>query len=509
MRTSAVLAAVLCSVALGQCPSSGLILDVSGNRLGDPCSVTIAGTPSVAGLIGIDTAGGPISTPIGPICLGLSPALLTLPFALDSSGTYALTLTLPADPALIGFQAFVQAAAADVSQPNGLALSNGQHPTFRPPRIIFYSPGYTSPFGSTPGSFCVYDAMTDVVTTGAIPLPGSVLHAIRVPALGAVAFLLSDASVVIADAGTGATLQTLNLATTPGYPAKLAVEGTTLYALHAGTPPSPFGGGSPGGLRGYSLPSGAPTVSALLSQGNPNDFMIIPGSGYGYLRMDSSVGVVDLVAGGTITTINVGATCGPMVDWIYHSGLVYCLMGGTTNPFGGGLPAGFTAIDTSSQAPVLPSPAAYAVATPTLFRLGPGSTGVPSLFTYISTLSTIMEISIFNFSLLSATAVGPGIAEMQVSPGGTEWLLVCGYGCGGSDPELQSITPPIMAPATVVAVPPGIQTFIAPLPSETLRRAFILLGTNAVIPFQTDPAAPPYSAVQLPVSASNMKAVID
>jgi hypothetical protein len=58
----------------GSCPPSGLVLSTSGGRLGDPWSAGLTGTPGVSGLLGVDVLPGPAASPIGTVCLGLSPA---------------------------------------------------------------------------------------------------------------------------------------------------------------------------------------------------------------------------------------------------------------------------------------------------------------------------------------------------------------------------------------------------------------------------------------------------
>ena len=57
---------VLETGALAQCPSQGLTLVATGNRLGDPASLQVSGAfPFAPGGLGVDTAPGPTLTPIG------------------------------------------------------------------------------------------------------------------------------------------------------------------------------------------------------------------------------------------------------------------------------------------------------------------------------------------------------------------------------------------------------------------------------------------------------------
>src|SRR6188768_1842107 len=89
-RTLALALVVGCSgAAWGQtCPASGLVLSSSGGRLGDVVSLSLSGTPLVSGLLGFDPAPGPVASPIGNLCIGLSQSLVTAPFSLDSAGSY-------------------------------------------------------------------------------------------------------------------------------------------------------------------------------------------------------------------------------------------------------------------------------------------------------------------------------------------------------------------------------------------------------------------------------------
>src|SRR5262249_30260548 len=83
--------------ALGQgCPASGLTLTMTGGRLGDPYMVSLSGTPGVSGLFGYDLSAGPVTVPpVGTICLGLTPALQVIPFALGPAGNAEFGGVLP------------------------------------------------------------------------------------------------------------------------------------------------------------------------------------------------------------------------------------------------------------------------------------------------------------------------------------------------------------------------------------------------------------------------------
>jgi hypothetical protein len=58
--------------AQSPCGPNGLTLGWGGTtRLGDAFSIDLLGTPSVSGLLGADVLPGPVSTPVGLVCLGL------------------------------------------------------------------------------------------------------------------------------------------------------------------------------------------------------------------------------------------------------------------------------------------------------------------------------------------------------------------------------------------------------------------------------------------------------
>src|SRR5262245_51849783 len=102
MKTPAVVLvlALAAAVSRGQtlCGPSGLTLATTPPRLGDPWALTLSGSPNVPGLLGFDLAPGPVVTPLGTVCLGLTPAFQSMPVALDQSGSFTLNGFLPANP---------------------------------------------------------------------------------------------------------------------------------------------------------------------------------------------------------------------------------------------------------------------------------------------------------------------------------------------------------------------------------------------------------------------------
>jgi hypothetical protein len=490
--------AVLSSAVAGQCPSNGLTLTFSGERLGDPFALNLYGSPGLSGLLAIDDTGGPVMTPIGPVCLGLTPNLQLLNFALDGSGAFNLGGLLPPNPLFTGMQAYLQAAAADAGQPGGFAVSNGLHLTLRPPRVFFFNPGYTSPFGTVSGSFCAYDALSDVAYTPAIPLPGAVLDAIMVPSLNWLAILLHTGTLLCYDANTMQPALSLPLTLTPGYPTKL-------YALHYGTAPSPFGGGSPGALRAYSLPTGTPGFTCLLSSGNPSAIMILAGTGAAYLRVGSNVVPISLVSGTELPAIALGGSAGAISDWVVGGTVLYCLMPGLpANPFGGTpIPPEVASVDMLNHVAIHTATALAVPSGPaTMIRYGPGTFG-NSVFVYcMNTTSPMLEVNPASLAIQSSIATSTLVTDMVLSPGGLEWLLLV----GGGSPSLQTMVPPGLLLSQVTPLLPPTTTLLS-IPNWTIRRGLMVYNNNVVLPFSTDYASAPFYTVILPLTSVGFSVV--
>jgi hypothetical protein len=491
------------TVALAQCSANGLTLSHQGVRLGDPFSVTLSGTPGASGLLGVDVAPGTLSTPIGTVCLGLTPALQLLPFALDPAGHFALGGILPPQPGLIGLSAFLQAAAIDPTQPSGSALSNSASLTLRSPRVFFIDKGSTG----QPGSWCSYDALTDTVLVGPVTLPGIVSDVVLVPSLGWIVFDINNGVTYTLHcyaAATGAQTASIPL---PWSGFRMALDGNTLYfTVGAGI-------GQPGALASMSLPSGTPGLFTTLApspSGYPPQAIIIPpGSGHAYLRFLDRVSAVNVATGVELPPINVGGP-GAIEEWLLEGTTLYTLVYGSL--FGGGGPV-IDAIDTTTHLALHPTPVALPIPAPvTSLRYGPGQFGntlfvqnqnlVPALFQLDpATLLPINQVS----------GIPAGENEMVLSPGGTEWLIrTCGgppvFACSNS--WLLSLQIPSM---TVSIINPVINPAqrLTSIQSATLRRAFWVSNLNTVVPFTTDPATPPTGTVTLPIWSTNLRVLID
>jgi hypothetical protein len=60
--------------------------------------------------------------------------------------------------------------------------------------------------------------------------------------------------------------------------------------------------------------------------------------------------------------------------------------------------------------------------------------------------------------------------------------------------------PLTFAITTVAPLPPGFQPTLIPMRSASFNKAYLVFGTNQVVPFQTDPAMPPVSFMNIPVA---------
>lgn len=500
------------TAAVGQCPSQGLQLVFQGERIGDPYACGVFGNPGAPGVLGVDAAGGPSQTPSGPVCLGLTPQLQLITFTLDSLGQFFITGTTSPYPPLIGFTAYLQAAAVDGGQPNGLAFSNGRKVVLRPPRIYFVDPGNASPFGVVPGRWSGFDALTDTSYTTAINLASSVQDVAVCKDLGLLVFLLSNGTIQCFDTTTAALVRTFPALTSPALPAKIAVDGTTLYAMHTGTPPSPFGGGSPGGIRSYDLNNGSPGIVVTLAAGNPDAMMLFPGTGFAYLRTGVSITPIDVVNATALSPIVLSsvATSGGIGDWVLANNILYCVFpGAQPGLFTTGAPALLNAVNTLNHTALFPDAVNMNVNGPvTMLRYGPGSTG-NTLFAFIPSYpQPLIEVNPSSLLTIGPIAVSTGLSEMTLSPGGSEWLLLCtGPVCGASQ-QLQTLVPPAMTVNTISPLLYPMQLLIS-LPSATLRRAFMLHNYNTVVPFSTDFSGVPITTVPLPISSPAMRYAVD
>ncbi|HZN39996.1 MAG TPA: hypothetical protein VFD82_14390 [Planctomycetota bacterium] len=508
LLSNALAALCLTTVALAQgpCPAVGVTVDASGGRLGDAWRVDIGASPTVLGVLGLDFAPGPIPTPIGTICLGLTPSLLTVAFLTDPAGTATFAGLLPPAPAFAGIDIYAAAITLDPAQPGGWGVSNGDSFRVREPRFWFVNPGSATPFGTTPGAIAATNAIADTVAFSQT-LTTAVRDAATVPERGWLVLLLASGSLVAYDgvsptpvlntALTGAAASAFKILAVPG--------GDTLLLLTFGTPPSPFSPGSPGSVHNVSLPGGT-VASVPLTAGNPNSMILIPGTTLVYL----------LVANGLIPFDHGSATLSPVValpsgfggvaDLQTAAGLLYVLHGGqAAGPFSGSQPAAITVVDPLAQTLLLTQQLTMPVPA-TMLRAGLGSAG-PALYAYGATAAALHEFAQGSVGVVGTVPVGTGITHMELSSLGTMWLLYCsGPSCGGPALLGMLVGTTVVVPLAALGAQP--QPAFAVSPSAGYGKVCLVLGNSLASPFQTEPFAPG-TAVVLPIVSFGFRILSD
>jgi hypothetical protein len=505
----ATLALTVAATAQAPCPARGMTLAAHGGRLGDQFSIDMTGSPSAVGILGFDLAPGPTVTPIGTVCLGLTPAVSTLLFQFDPAGAASVVRQLPPVAAFEGITIDFGGVAIDASQPGGFAFSNGSAITTRQPRIFFVAPGSSSPFGTTPGSVAALNMINETVPFSQA-LTTSVRDAVFVRERGWLVLLLGNGSLLGLDGTTGATVLNVALSGAPASAARIAAVpgGDQLLMMATGTAPSPFGGGTPGALHVVSLPTGTVTASVPLSAGNPDALLVAPGTTLAYLRLANGIAPIDWQAATALPTIPLVSSFGGLVDWQIANGMLYVLHSGTApGPFGGtSQPAALSGIVIGTQTALFTNPLTGAVPV-SMLRAGPGTTG-PSLYVYGSTGGTLAEFQQFTGTPTTTTALGSGIAAMELSSFGSEWLLLCtGATCGG--PSLLSMIAFTNIVSTVGPVPATVQSALAVSPSTGYSKACLVFGSNTAAPFVTDSANGTFGSTTLPFSSGVFTLVSD
>ena len=471
-----------------QCLPLGLSIDASGGRLGDAWRVDMNGTPSVPGFLGLDLLPGPTATPIGTVCLGLSPAVQVIPFLFDVAGIAAYTGSMPPTPAFVGISVYAAAISFDASQPGGFGLSNGDSITLREPRFWFVNPGSASPFGTTPGAIAATDTIGDTLAFSQA-LTTTVRDADTVPERGWLVLLLGNGSLAAYDGTVPVPVFTATLTGAAGAATKVLAlpGGDALLLLSFGTAPSPFGGGTPGSIHRVSLPGGAVTSTALPA-GNPDDLILVPGTTMAFLRLANAVVPFDHASSVLSPSIPLPSGVGGLVDWQISGSLLYCLQGGqAAGPFGGGQPAAISVVDVGSQSVLFTNPLAMA-APATMLRAGPGSAGA-ALYAYGSTAAALHELAQGSVLPVATIPVGSGITAMELSTLGTQWLMLCnGAGCGG--PAVLGMQVGTTAAVPLTPLPGAPLGAIAISASAGYSKGCIVVGGNVATPFIAEPFVP-------------------
>src|SRR5262245_35503045 len=106
------------AMSQGPCPPRGINLTANGGRLGDAWSIDMTAAPSIAGVVAFDISPGPVQTPFGTLCLGLTSLLRVFPIAFNASGQASFGGTMPADASLAGVPIYWSAIAFDATRPN-------------------------------------------------------------------------------------------------------------------------------------------------------------------------------------------------------------------------------------------------------------------------------------------------------------------------------------------------------------------------------------------------------
>jgi hypothetical protein len=464
-------------------------------------------TPGVIGVLGLDLAGGPVATPLGTICLGLTPALQLNTLLFDTAGRASFQGLMPPNPAFAGFEIHAVALSLDPSLPNGLGLSNGDSLRVRQPRFWFVDPGSSTPFGTTPGAIAATNVVTDDLVFSQT-LTTSVRDAATVRERGWLVLLLGDGSLAAFDGDAMAPAWTLTLTGSAAQANRLLAPpgGDTLLLLGYGTAPSPFGGGTPGSVHVVSIATGAVT-SVQLPAGNPDAMLHVPDTNLVMLRLANGVVPFAYDAPLLLPAIPLPGGFGGLVDWDIGLGpLLYVLHGGQApNPIGGtALPGAISIVDVSALSVV--STTQLGMAPPVqLLRTGIGSAG-PAVFAYGSAAAAIEEFEQVTLAPVATIAVGSGITAIEPSSLGSLLLLLCsGGGCGGPAVLGVDVGTTVINSSLPLGGTPAPQLAVSP--SVLFGKACIAVG-NTATPFGSDPLVPAM-ATALPFSTAALRIVVD
>jgi hypothetical protein len=288
----------------------------------------------------------------------------------------------------------------------------------------------------------------------------------------------------------------------------LAAEGTTLvvtegtaYTAAATVQTFSLPGGTPGAVTPLPI---AGVVQQIITTGTDKVYLLLWVPGY---SISNTIVPVSLATGSPLQPIALGGSgFDYVVNSLVRNGIVYLL----TAPSAGGT-MGLNAIDASLNAAFFPNPVPLPFSgpvfgAPPLLNLGPGTLG-PTLFVRDPVASALLQLSPQTLSYLAPPIpLPPGILDMKLSNGGTEWLLYSCSNCfvggcsgGGCLPAqaLLSLNASTHLLSTVGPLPSAGFGGLQVLPSATLNKAYFV-SNGVVAPISTDPATPPGPAVPLP-----------
>ena len=436
-------------------------------------------------MIGADLQPGPVITPFGNVCVGLSPGLVTMPVTLSTAGSFATGGLLPlASGPVPPTSLFLQAAVADPTLPYGLGLTNGWAVSLRPPRLGVFSSAVVNGTGVvTTGNIASIDPITDTIASSTPANPLNLFYLMRIPRLGLFAVPTYPVGWRFQDDVTGAqTLAIPGLVSTGGYSGpwispSVSSDGTRLAAVVGGSL-SPV-------VRVYGLPSGTLIASMpLFTSENQLWTHLIAGTTLVYVADQYWIRVFDTSTASLVTQVFLTGTLNSIP--LQVGNLLYS---STT--------AGLFAMDITTHTIVL---GPVSTGQPTALKAyGPGPAGA-TLYAaggvgLMACSPTTLAVQ-GSIPLPSFPTVWTNNSQMNLSAGGTEWLLDL-WNPATSQQELW-----VMNAATLQTsfVMPSTGTTV--LQSGTLRKAYALTGTTTLVPIPTDPIGAPLPPITLPVAGT-------
>jgi hypothetical protein len=479
---AATLIACAAQAQLTTCPGSGM--SITGGRLGDPWSFTLSGPAGAAGVLASDLTGGPIATPLGSVCLGLTSFLATMPLTLDATGQFGMSGVLPLAPSFLpsGSTLFTQAALAHPSLPGGYSITNGLAVTIRPPALFVFRTGLVPTLDRI-------DAATDTITLSA-PIPGwQGGPALRIPRLGWIAFRIGTAVAIIDDL-TGAVLMTIPGAwdanSDPTRSMAVSGDGAHLYVSSFASTWTGTSYSLVMTLRTFSLPSGVLVSAPVIPfAGTVNKGLYpVPGTPIVYAAANDRLYVLDVMAGVLVNTIPFpGPLSGGRQFAFVSPGRIWVVVAGS-----------LIGIDTTTHAQVAGPSVLGSFVVPVSIGPGPSGPALWALESFAGGGSAILQAPLATLvpQTLGTLTPFPISPDGALSAGGTGMLVL--PATGGS--TLWDVN---VATSTIAPVASGTVAFEV-LRSGTLTKTYSY-GNTGLVSTQTDPTIGPGTVIPLPNTA--------